>query len=46
MEMAEESVINHVFFGIVQKITLAVRSFTLEVSQYPDNIINRLCIKL
>jgi transposase len=38
----KESVINNVFFGSVQKITLAVRAFIREVSQ----VINHLCIKL
>jgi transposase len=42
----KESVINHVFFGNVQKIMLAVRAFIREVSQSPDDVINRLCIKL
>jgi transposase len=42
----KESVINNVFFGNVQKITLAVRAFIREVSQSPDDVINRLCIKL
>lgn len=42
----KESVINNVFFGSVQKITLAVRTFLQDVDQRREEIINRLCVRM
>jgi len=42
----KESVINNVFFPSVQKIILKVREFIRDVNQRPDEVINRLCVRL
>lgn len=42
----KESVINNIFFPNVQKITLKVREFILDVNQRHDEVIDRLCVRL
>lgn len=42
----KESVINNVFFGNVQKIILAVRSFLKDVNLRKANVINRVCVRM
>lgn len=42
----KESVINNVFFGNVQKIILAVRSFLKDVNLRKADVINRVCVRM
>lgn len=42
----KESVINNVFFGNVQKIVLAVRSFLKGVNQRREEVIDRICVRM
>ena len=45
-ECLKASVINTIFFPNVQKIVLKVREFINDIYQYPEAIINRLCVQL
>lgn len=42
----KEMVIQNVFFGSVQKIVLAVRAFLSYADQHPEEVINRLCVRM
>lgn len=42
----KEAVINNVFFGNVQKIVLAVRSFFKDVDQRKEEVIDRICVRM
>ncbi|WP_156890004.1 IS630 family transposase [Planococcus lenghuensis] len=42
----KEAVIHNVFFGTVQKITLAVRAFLKDVDQRREEVIDRLCVRM
>lgn len=41
----KESVINNILFPNVQKITLKVREFILDVNKRHDEVIDRLCVR-
>ena len=42
----KEMVIHNVFFGSVQKIVLAVRAFLRYAGDHPDEVIDRLCVRM
>jgi transposase len=42
----KESVVNNVFYPTIQKIKLNVRKFIQQVSTNPEEVIDRLCIKM
>lgn len=42
----KETVINNVFYGSIQRIILAVRSFLQDIQDRKDEFIDRLCVRL
>ncbi len=42
----KESVVNNVFYSTIQKIKLNARKFIQQVNENPEEVIDRLCIKM